>query len=143
MAVPIDRVQRVLKEFTPQGMLEGGRGLVRINSETIAIVDLSMMFFSSPEQRDREYLIICTLAGGDSLRNSSASRFAIPTADMPTILEAPLDQFTDIPELYRQGFSGTASAIANAALEKLIHAADGKIVFYLNLEQLFSHLPAL
>ncbi len=143
MAVPIDRVVRVLKEFTPQGMLEGGRSLLRIHSETIAIVDLSMLFFSSPEPRDREYLIICTIAGGDSLRDSSASRLGIPTAEMPSILEVPLDQFNDIPELYRQGFSGTARALANAALEKIIHAADGKIVFYLNLEQLVSQLPTL
>ncbi|MBE9187552.1 chemotaxis protein CheW [Microcoleus sp. LEGE 07076] len=117
-AVPIERVQRVVKDFNPYGFLDNGQSLVRHQEELITLINLSKIFFSSRSIADCNYLIVCTLNKSD--------RLGIPIPDMPKILEVSEASFCEIPELYRQ-------QQLPAVIEKLIRAPDGSEVFYLNL----------
>lgn len=127
-AIAIDRVQRVLKEFTPHAILLSGRGLAEYNNETIPLIDLSTLFVSSQDSRERHYLIVCLLQQGE--------RLGIPVPDMPTILEVAEDKFDDIPALYRQNEMPEA-------INRLIHTAKGEVVFYIDLEQLVNQLSSI
>ncbi|NJK69270.1 MAG: chemotaxis protein CheW [Microcoleus sp. CSU_2_2] len=118
-AVPIERVQRVVKDFSPYGFLDSGQSLVRHQEELIALINLSKIFPSSRSIADCNYLIVCTLTKSD--------RLGIPIPDMPQILEVSEEQFCEIPQLYRQDQ-------LPPAVEKLIRAPDGLEVFYLNLD---------
>jgi chemotaxis signal transduction protein len=118
-AVPIERVQRVVKDFNPYGFLDSGQSLVRHQEELIALINLSKIFPSSRSIADCNYLIVCTLNKSD--------RLGIPIPDMPKILEVSEEQFCEIPQLYRQDQ-------LPPAVEKLIRAPDGSEVFYLNLD---------
>mgnify|MGYP006336082067 FL=1 len=118
-AVPIERVQRVVKDFNPYGFLDSGQSLVRHQEELIALINLSKIFPSSRSIADCNYLIVCTLNKSD--------RLGIPIPDMPKILEISEEQFCEIPQLYRQDQ-------LPSAVEKLIRAPDGSEVFYLNLD---------
>jgi len=118
-AVPIERVQRVVKDFNPYGFLDSGQSLVRHQEELIALINLSKIFPSSRSIADCNYLIVCTFNKSD--------RLGIPIPDMPKILEVSEEQFCDIPQLYRQNQ-------LHPAVEKLIRAPDGLEVFYLNLD---------
>jgi chemotaxis signal transduction protein len=118
-AVPIERVQRVVKDFNPYGFLDSGQSLVRHQEELIALINLSKIFPSSRSIADCNYLIVCTLNKSDLL--------GIPIPDMPQILEVSEAQFCEIPQLYRQNQ-------LPPAVEKLIRAPDGLEVFYLNLD---------
>lgn len=55
-AIPIERVQRLLKEFTPHGTGSSDRSLVRHHNETIALIDVSALFLTGPESSDSNYL---------------------------------------------------------------------------------------
>jgi purine-binding chemotaxis protein CheW len=121
-AVPIERVQRVIKDFNPYGFLDSGNSLVRHQEELISLINLSNIFPGSRSIADCNYLIVCTLNKGD--------RLGIPVPDMPKILETSEEAFCEIPLLYRQDQ-------LSSAVEKLIRAPDGSEVFYLNLD-LFS-----
>lgn len=126
-AIAIERVQRVLTEFTTQGTLEGGRSLVKIDADLITLLDLSQLFVTSNKSHeDPDYLIVCTLTNGD--------RLGIPVHDLPAILDIFEDKFEDIPASYRQGREGQKSA--PAAVEKIITTAAGTVAFYLNLDKL-------
>lgn len=128
-AIPIERVQRVLKEFTAHGTLQTGCRLVRDHNETITIIDLSTLFISSHDERERHYLIVCTLHNGE--------RLGIPIPEMPAIMEVPKDQFSEIPELYRQGK-------LPVPIQNLINTPEGKVLFYINLDLLIQKfLPNL
>ncbi len=118
-AVPIERVQRVIKDFNPYGFLDSGNSLVRHQEELISLINLSKIFPGSRSIADCNYLIVCTFNKGESL--------GIPIPDMPKILEVSEEQFCEIPLLYRQDK-------LPAAVEKLIRAPDGSEVFYLNLD---------
>jgi chemotaxis signal transduction protein len=118
-AVPIERVQRVVKDFNPYGFLDSGQSLVRHQKELIALINLSKIFPSSRSIADCNYLIVCTLNKSD--------RLGIPIPDMPQILEVSEEQFCEIPQLYRQDQ-------LPPAVEKLIRAPNGLEVFYLNLD---------
>ncbi len=118
-AVPIERVQRVIKDFNPYGFLDSGNSLVRHQEELISLINLSKIFPGSRSIADCNYLIVCTFNKGD--------RLGIPIPDMPKILEVLEEQFCEIPLLYRQDQ-------LPAAVEKLIRAPDGSEVFYLNLD---------
>ncbi|MBE9096693.1 chemotaxis protein CheW [Tychonema sp. LEGE 07203] len=117
-AVPIERVQRVVKDFNPYGFLDSGQSLVRHQEELITLINLSKIFPSSRSIADCNYLIVCTLNKSD--------RLGIPIPDMPKILEVSAECFCEIPDLYRQ-------QQLPAVIEKLIRAPDGSEVFYLNL----------
>ncbi len=117
-AVPIERVQRVVKDFEPYGFLDSGQSLVRHQEELITLINLSKIFPSSRSIADCNYLIVCTFNEGD--------RLGIPIPDMPKILEIPEESFCEIPELYRQ-------QQLPPVIEKLIRVPDGSEVFYLNL----------
>ena len=121
-AVPIERVQRVIKDFNPYGFLDNGNSLVRHQEELISVINLSKIFPGSRSIADCNYLIICTFNKGESL--------GIPVPDMPKILETSEERFCEIPLLYRENN-------LSSAVEKLIRAPDGTEVFYLNLD-LFS-----
>ncbi len=121
-AVPIERVQRVIKDFNSYAFLDSGNSLVRHQEELISLINLSKIFPGSRSIADCNYLIVCTLNKGD--------RLGIPVPDMPKILESSEEDFCEIPLLYRQDQ-------LPAAVEKLIRAPDGSEVFYLNLD-LFS-----
>ena len=120
-AVPIEKVQRVVKDFNPYGFLESGQSLVRHQEELITLINLGKIFPSSRSISigDYNYLIVCTLNKGD--------RLGIPIPDMPKILEITAESFCEIPELYRQ-------QQLPLVIEKLIRAPDGSEVFYLNLD---------
>ncbi|TAF01272.1 MAG: chemotaxis protein CheW [Oscillatoriales cyanobacterium] len=120
-AVPIERVQRVVKDFNPYGFLDSGNSLVRHQEELITLIDLSKIFKLTKSMADCNYLIVCTFNQGD--------RLGIPIPDMPKILEISEAAFCEIPLLYRQ-------QQLPAAVEKLISAPDGSEVFYLNLDLL-------
>lgn len=124
-AIAINRVQRVLKEFTPHALLQNGRGLAEYNHETIPLIDLSTVFLTSQDSRERQYLIVCILNQEDKL--------GIPVADVPKILEVSEDKFSEIPALYRQ------NEISDA-INKLIHTAEGEVVFYVDLEEMVKSL---
>ena len=123
-AVPIERVERIVKEFNSYGMLPSGNSLVRHQEELITMINLSTIFPSSRTIVDCNYLIICTLNKSD--------RLGFPIPDMPKILEISEESFCEIPELYRQ-------QQLPPVIEKLIRAPDGSEVFYLNLG-LFSEM---
>jgi len=118
-AVPIEKVQRVVKDFNPYGFLDSGQSLVRHQEELITLINLSRIFPSSRSLADFNYLIVCSLNKSD--------RLGIPIPDMPKILEVPEESFCEIPELYRQ-------QQLPPVIEKLIRAPDGSEVFYLNLD---------
>jgi chemotaxis signal transduction protein len=118
-AVPIERVQRVVKDFSPYGFLDSGQSLVRHQEELITLINLSKIFPSSRSIADCNYLIVCTLNKND--------RLGVPIPNMPQILEISEEQFCEIPQLYRQNQLPTA-------VEKLIRAPNGLEVFYLNLD---------
>lgn len=120
-AIEIEKVQRILKEFMPQGILESGRQLIRDQNQTITIIDLSTLFVNCVEKQPQNYLVICKLSDSNSI--------GIPIPEMPTILEISPDQFDEVPELYRQGN-------LSPTIEKLIHSAEGQVIFYLSLEKL-------
>jgi chemotaxis signal transduction protein len=121
-AIAIERVQRVLHEFTPQGVLNSGQSLIAEGGQTITIVDLAAFFVSSEELRARHYLMICTLA--------SREIFGIPVPEIPKVVEVLETEFSEVPALYRQGNYP-------AAIEKIICLPENQIVFYLNIDQLF------
>jgi len=123
-AVPIEKVQRVVKDFNPYGFLDSGQSLVRHQEELITLINLSKIFPTSRCIADYNYLIVCNLNKSD--------RLGIPVPDLPKILEISAEQFCEIPELYRQDQLPTA-------VEKIIRAPDGSEVFYLNLD-LFSSM---
>ena len=123
-AVPIERVQRVVKDFNPYGFLDSGQSLVRHQEELITLINLSKIFPSSRSIADCNYLIVCSLNKSD--------RLGIAIPDMPKILEIAEESFCEIPELYRK-------QQLPPVIEKLIRAPDGSEVFYLNLE-LFSEM---
>ncbi|MBE9124150.1 chemotaxis protein CheW [Tychonema sp. LEGE 07199] len=118
-AVPIEKVQRVVKDFNPYGFLDSGQSLVRHQEELITLINLSKIFPSSRTLADFKYLIVCSLNKSD--------RLGIPIPDMPKILEVTEESFCEIPELYRQ-------QQLPPVIEKLIRAPDGSEVFYLNLD---------
>ncbi|MEG3978637.1 chemotaxis protein CheW [Microcoleus sp. herbarium8] len=118
-AVPIEKVQRVVKDFNPYGFLDSGQSLVRHQEELITLINLSKIFPSSRTLADFNYLIVCSLNKSD--------RLGIPIPDMPKILEVTEESFCEIPELYRQ-------QQLPPVIEKLIRAPDGSEVFYLNLD---------
>lgn len=154
-AVDISQVEHILPEFTLHGCLESGRSLVKYKEQAIAVLDLHQLFF--PQQKISanegctlgQYLIICHLSPAPNSANNiqhqlsappasrSPSRFAIPTMEMPTILEITADQLEELPVLYRQGTPG--SPPAPKAIEKLIHTSDEKTIFYLNLATLLDN----
>ncbi|WP_373533973.1 chemotaxis protein CheW [Microcoleus sp.] len=119
-AVPIEKVQRVVKDFNPYGFLDSGQSLVRHQEELITLINLSKIFPSSRTLTDFNYLIVCSLNKSD--------RLGIPIPDMPKILEVTEESFCEIPELYRQ-------QQLHPVIEKLIRAPDGSEVFYLNLDR--------
>lgn len=152
-AIDIHQVEHILPEFNLHGCLESGRSLVKYKDRAIAVLDLSRIFINPANvtAEDRlsshwshwcntiQYLIICLVNGVQTLNhqnfNSETSdRFAIPVAEIPSILEVPEAQIQELPELYRHGTPG--SRPAPKAIEKLIHTADNKTVFYLNLNTL-------
>lgn len=148
-AIDISQVEHISTEFSLHGCLESGRSLVKYKDHAIAVFDLSRFFINypevnSPENRSSnwsnycEYLIICTISRNPTIKNGSkpeqSDRFAIPIAEMPTILEVPETQLEELPELYRHGTPG--SEPAPKAIEKIIHTADEKTIFYLNLNTL-------
>jgi chemotaxis signal transduction protein len=118
-AIPIERVQRVIPEFRPYGVLSTGESLVRHQEETIAVIDVSKLFVSSNTETDRNYLIICY--------GKEKELLGIPLPEMPKILEIGEDKFGEIPESYRQNLY--------PAVEKLIHSPNGVEFFYLNLDK--------
>ena len=118
-AVPIERVQRIVKDFNPYGFLDSGQSLVRHQEELITLINLSKIFPSSRSIADNNYLIVCNL--------NKSERLGLPVPNMPKILEVYEESFCEIPELYRQNQ-------LPAAVEKLIRAPDGSEVFYLNLD---------
>lgn len=118
-AVPIEKVQRVVKDFNPYGFLDSGQSLVRHQEELITLINLSTIFPSSRSIADCNYLIVCSLNKSD--------RLGIPIPDMPKILEISEESFCEIPELYRK-------QQLPLVIEKLIRAPDGSEVFYLNLD---------
>ena len=118
-AVPIEKVQRVVKDFNPYGFLDSGQSLVRHQEELITLINLSKFFPSSRSIADCNYLIVCSLNKSD--------RLGIAIPDMPKILEIAEESFCEIPELYRQ-------QQLPPLIEKLIRAPDGSEVFYLNLD---------
>ncbi|UNU23261.1 chemotaxis protein CheW [Microcoleus vaginatus] len=123
-AVPIERVERIVKNFNAYGTLPSGNSLLRHQEELITIINLSKIFPSSPNISECKYLIICILNKSD--------RLGIPLPDMPKILEITEESFCEIPELYRQ-------QQLPPVIEKLIRAPDGSEVFYLNFD-LFSEM---
>ncbi|MBD1831015.1 chemotaxis protein CheW [Microcoleus vaginatus GB1-A2] len=123
-AVPIERVERIVKKFNPYGILPSGNSLVRHQDELITLIDLSKIFPSDGCRVDSNYLIVCTLNNDD--------RLGIPIPDIPKILEISEESLCEIPELYRK-------QQLPPVIEKLIRAPDGSEVFYLNLE-LFSEM---
>ncbi|HEY9837678.1 MAG TPA: chemotaxis protein CheW [Vampirovibrionales bacterium] len=126
-AIAIERVQRVLTEFTTQGTLEGGRSLVKLDADLITLLDLSSLFVTPKTyQAEPSYLIVCTLTNGD--------RIGIPLQNLPAILDVPEDKFAEIPASYRQGQAGKNAA--PAAVEKIITTTAGIVAFYLNLDKL-------
>lgn len=126
-AIAIERVQRIITDFTTQGTLEDGRSLVKLDGEVITLTDLSRLFMTrNPGEETPSYLIVCTGAQGD--------RLGIPLQALPAILDVPEDQFTEIPASYRQSRKGQNPA--PAAVEKLITTPDGTVAFYLNLDKL-------
>ena len=140
----ISKVEHILPDFKLHGCLDSGRSLVKYKGHAIAVLDLTQ-FFMNPQEamatqgfRQSQYLIICTLNSHskqeNQLRGDRGDRFGIPIMEMPTILEVPETQLEDLPELYQHGPPG--SQPAPKAIEKLIHTADDKTIFYLNLETL-------
>lgn len=123
-AVPIERVERIVTNFNPYGLLPGGNSLVRHQEELITLINLSQIFPSDGSRLDSNYLIVCTL--------NKNERLGIPIPDLPKILEISEESFCEIPELYRQ-------QQLPPVIEKLIRAPDGSEVFYLNVE-LFSEM---
>ena len=123
-AVPIERVERIVKNFNPYGILPGGNSLVRHQEELITLINLSKIFPSDGSRQDSNYLIVCILNKNNLL--------GIPIPDMPKILEISQENFCEIPELYRQ-------QQLPPVIEKLIRAPDGSEVFYLNVD-LFSEM---
>jgi chemotaxis signal transduction protein len=120
-AIAIEKVQRVLKEFTPYGSLTTGQSLVRYHDELITLIDVSKLLLNSQLPGDSNYLIVCLLTPTEKL--------GIPISEMPRIMEFTEDNFGEIPELYRHGK-------LPQAVEKVILTADGKEIFYLNLGQI-------
>src|SRR4028118_1658080 len=59
-AVPIERVERIVKDFNSYGLLASGNSLVRHQEELITLINLSTIFPSSRTIVDCNYLIICT-----------------------------------------------------------------------------------
>lgn len=119
-AIPLLRVLRVAKEFIPQGVLVSGRSLVKAQNETIVIFDMARLFSSASHLSDCHFLIVCCLDDGGKL--------GFPIPDMPAILEVAHNQFSQVPELYRQGELSTA-------VERLIHVSES-VIFYLNIDKL-------
>lgn len=150
-AVDISQVEHILPEFTLHGCLEGGRSLVKYKEQAIAVLDLHQLFFPHQKISEHEgctlckYLIICHLSNSLNSANNiqhklsapPTSRFAIPTMEMPTILEITANQLEELPALYRQGTP--SSPPAPKAIEKLIHTTDEKTIFYLNLANLIDN----
>ncbi len=135
-AIAIERVQRVLHEFTPQGVLTSGQSLMAEGGQPITIVDLATFFVSSEELRDwakpsaksdRHYLMICTLANREI--------FGIPVPEIPKVVEVLETEFSEVPALYRQGNYP-------AAIEKIICLPENQVIFYLNIDLLFSKTVA-
>jgi purine-binding chemotaxis protein CheW len=121
-AIAIERVQRVLHEFTPHGVLTSGQSLIAEGGQTITIVDLATFFVSSEELRARHYLMICTLANREI--------FGIPVPEIPKVVEVLETEFSEVPALYRQGNYP-------AAIEKIICLPENQVIFYLNIDLLF------
>ncbi|MBD1880977.1 chemotaxis protein CheW [Coleofasciculus sp. FACHB-T130] len=119
-AIAIDRVQRVLKAFTPHAALINGRRLMEYEQEAIALIDLSALFLKSHET-DYHYLIVCTIKQKEKL--------GIPVSEMPKILEVSEEKFEKIPAFYQP-------EDLPVAIEQIIHAPEGGLVFYLNLDRL-------
>jgi len=120
-AISIEKVQHVINEFTPQGVLPNGLALVEYQNHIITLVELTNLFVSSQDARERQYLIVCLL--------KENSRLGIPIPEMPKVLEVPADKITEVPEVYQTG------KLPNA-IEKIIHIAQGKVVFYINVDKL-------
>lgn len=119
-AIPLLRVLRVVKEFTPQGTLITGRSLAKEQNETIVIFDICSLLSTNVHPSDCHFLIICSV--------NNSGRVGIPIPDMPAILEISHNQFSEVPELYRQ--SGLS-----AAIERLIHVSES-VIFYLDIDKL-------
>ena len=118
-AIPIEKVQRVLKEFTSYGSLSTGQSLVRYHDQLITLIDLSKLLLNNQIPEENNYLIVCILSKNEQL--------GIAISEMPKIIEFTEDSFGEIPELYRNGK-------LPQAIEKVILTPDGKEIFYVNLE---------
>ncbi|HEY9850648.1 MAG TPA: chemotaxis protein CheW [Leptolyngbyaceae cyanobacterium] len=126
-AISIERVYRILNNFKLHGVSESGRSLISYNNEIITIIDPSQLLVSSRDDRERQYLIICTLIDGQN--------FGITVPEIPSVLEVAEDKFGDVPEIYQQGK-------VSDAIEKAIQLEDSKILFYLNLDKLMKNAIA-
>lgn len=120
-AIPIDRVHRIINEFKLQGVLDSGHSLISYDNEVITIIDPSQLLVSSRDDRERQYLIVCTLIDGQHL--------GITVPEIPSVLEVAEGKFGEIPEIYQQGN-------LSDAIEKVVQLDDSRVLFYLNLDKL-------
>lgn len=147
-ALPIARVVRVLHEFKVHGQFNRGRGLIRYQGETIPLLDLGVLLLDRDRPREYHYSIICMSGAtqysvtnfsepiGHNRKEETTGRtqyIAIPTPELPTVLDVPEHQFSDVPDSYRRGNLGFA-------IEKLIHPSEDDLFFYLDLEHLLKRI---
>jgi len=147
-ALPIACVVRVLHEFKVYGPFDRGRGLIKYQGETIPFIDLGVLLLGRDRPREYHYSIICMSGAaqysvtdlsesiGHNGKEDASERprsIAIPTPELPTVLDVPETQFSDVPDSYRRGNLGLA-------IEKLIHPSEDDLFFYLDLEHLLKRI---
>ncbi|HLP91554.1 MAG TPA: chemotaxis protein CheW [Nostocaceae cyanobacterium] len=120
-AISIFQVLYIIKTFTTQGILNSGHSLVSYNDEIITQINISGFFLDGDQEKEYNYLIVCTTKTGE--------RIGIPVANIPTVLEVGEDRFSDLPTTHQQ-------EIGTKGIEKLINTSDQVTLFYLNIDQL-------
>ncbi len=120
-ALPINRVQQILDDYTSYGELEGGQSLLQRQGDTITVVDPSQLFVTSRDSSERTYLIICRLQTGDLV--------GIPVPQLPKVFDVSEAQMMPLPDQYRRAGLPTV-------VETLIQLDEQRDVFFLDVDQL-------
>lgn len=97
VAFPIERVHKIINCTPVHGSGLSHIGITHIDDREVTVVDLHQRLFGFTQPTDiqaKGYLV--------NVQSAQGELFSIPTANAPTLMEAPLSRIRALPESYRR-----------------------------------------
>jgi purine-binding chemotaxis protein CheW len=96
LALHVNSVAKVLPQTVVYGSGQNGVGLIHLSDREVTVVDLQRRLFQSGSDLDpakRGYLML--------VQNQQGELYAIPVAQVPTLMDIPISCVRVLPESYR------------------------------------------